>query len=85
MKGTRKTTLTDREIEVLRLLAQGYNNTQISHELNISDSGINKHIKKISNKTCIHNLILLAFYALGKGIVTQDEIKAAIKQEREQS
>lgn len=64
------------------LLAQGLTNQEIAEKLGISRSTVKSIIDDIERETGIHNRILLAFYALGKGIVTQNEIKAAISRER---
>jgi DNA-binding NarL/FixJ family response regulator len=76
--------LAEHETNVLRLLAKGHNNSQIAHTLQLSSRTAKQYIEKIKTKTGIKSRVLLAFYALGRGIVTQDEIRAAIKQERAQ-
>lgn len=73
----------DRVNAVLSLVAQGLTNQEIADLLKVECDTINSYLRTIRLKTGIRNRVLLSFYALGKGIVTQDEIRAAINQERE--
>jgi LuxR family maltose regulon positive regulatory protein len=47
--------LTDRELEVLRLIAEGYSNTEISQRLFLALSTVKGHNLKIFNKLQAHN------------------------------
>jgi DNA-binding NarL/FixJ family response regulator len=64
-------TLTQREREVLKLLAEGYLNKEIADLLNISVKTVEKHRANIMNKLEMHNVAALTAYAIGKGLVTQ--------------
>ena len=62
--------LTEREIEVLRLLAQGASNPQIAEELVITVNTVKSHISHILAKLQVDNRTQAAAYAVQKGIVT---------------
>ena len=61
--------LTDREVEVLRLLAAGNDNAAIAQELYISPRTVKNHISSILAKLHVDNRIQAAVYAVRKGIV----------------
>jgi DNA-binding NarL/FixJ family response regulator len=64
-----RTELTDRELEVLRLIANGKDNSQIAAELHISPKTVKNHISNILMKLQIQNRIQAAVYAVRSGIV----------------
>jgi DNA-binding NarL/FixJ family response regulator len=66
-------TITQREREVLKLLAEGYLNKEIADFLNISVKTVEKHRANIMNKLDLHNASALTAYAIQKGLVTQKE------------
>jgi DNA-binding NarL/FixJ family response regulator len=47
--------LTDREIEVLGLVARGYNNTDIARRLHLSDKTIRNHISNVFPKMHVND------------------------------
>ena len=61
--------LSDREIEVLRLLAAGKGNAEIAQELFISPKTVKNHIASILVKLQIENRIQAAVYAVKAGII----------------
>jgi DNA-binding NarL/FixJ family response regulator len=61
--------LSDRELEVLRLIANGKDNAEIARELFISPKTVKNHISNILMKLQIHNRIQAAVYAVRSGIV----------------
>ena len=61
--------LSDREIEVLKLIANGKDNAQIAAELHISPKTVKNHISNILMKLQIDNRIQAAVYAVRSGIV----------------
>jgi DNA-binding NarL/FixJ family response regulator len=61
--------LSDREIEVLKLIANGNDNAQIALELHISPKTVKNHISNILMKLQIENRIQAAVYAVRSGIV----------------
>src|SRR3989440_7489037 len=61
--------LSDREIEVLKLIANGKDNAMIAAELHISPKTAKNHISNILMKLQIDNRIQAAVYAVRSGIV----------------
>ena len=61
--------LSDREIEVLKLIANGKDNALIAAELHISPKTVKNHISNILMKLQIENRIQAAVYAVRSGIV----------------
>jgi len=61
--------LSDREIEVLKLIANGKDNAVIAAELHISPKTVKNHISNILMKLQIENRIQAAVYAVRSGIV----------------
>jgi two-component system, NarL family, response regulator LiaR len=64
-----RTQLTERELEVLRLIANGKDNAQIAADLHISSKTVKNHISNILMKLQIENRIQAAVYAVRSGIV----------------
>jgi DNA-binding NarL/FixJ family response regulator len=64
-----RTELSDREIEVLKLIANGKDNAMIAGELHISPKTVKNHISNILMKLQIENRIQAAVYAVRSGIV----------------
>ena len=62
-------TVTQREREVLKLLAEGYANKDISELLHISVKTVEKHRSNLIGKLDIHNVAQLTTFALEKGLV----------------
>jgi DNA-binding NarL/FixJ family response regulator len=61
--------LSERELEVLRLIANGKDNSQIAEALHISPKTVKNHISNILMKLQIDNRIQAAVYAVRSGIV----------------
>jgi len=61
--------LSERETEVLRLIANGKDNAQIAQELHISPKTVKNHISNILMKLQIENRIQAAVYAVRRGLV----------------
>ena len=61
--------LSDRELEVLKLIANGKDNAQIARELFISPKTVKNHISNILMKLQMENRIQAAVYAVRSGIV----------------
>ncbi len=61
--------LTQREAEVLQLIAEGYANKQIAAELNLSVKTVEKHRQQVMQKLDIHNIAGLVRHAAAKGII----------------
>ena len=61
--------LSDRELDVLRLIANGKDNSEIAEALHISPKTVKNHISNILMKLQIENRIQAAVYAVRSGIV----------------
>ena len=61
--------LSDRELEVLKLIANGNDNAEIAAALTISPKTVKNHISNILMKLQIENRIQAAVYAVRSGIV----------------
>lgn len=66
------TDLSEREIEILRLIARGANNPQIAEKLFISVNTVKTHIRNILAKLNLENRTQVAAYAIQKGLVNPD-------------
>src|SRR5690554_170085 len=62
--------LTNRELEILKLIVKGYMNKEIADMLNISLNTVLTHRKNIIGKTGIKTVSGLTFYSLRKGLIT---------------
>lgn len=62
-------TITQREREVLKLLAEGYMNKEIGDLLNISTKTVEKHRANIMSKLDLHNAAALTAFAIEQGLV----------------
>jgi DNA-binding NarL/FixJ family response regulator len=67
--ATIRSELSDREIQVLKLIANGKDNALIAGELHISPKTVKNHISNILMKLQIDNRIQAAVYAVRSGIV----------------
>ena len=65
---TIRTELSDRELEVLKLIANGKDNAQIAAELVISPKTVKNHISNILMKLQMQNRIQAAVYAVRSGL-----------------
>jgi len=61
--------LTERELDVVRLVAQGRSNHEIAQELVISEKTVKTHISNILGKLHLADRTQLAIYAIKKGLV----------------
>ena len=61
--------LTDRELEVLRFVAQGLNNREIAKQLFISENTVKNHIRNILEKLQLHSRMEAVLYAVREKIV----------------
>ncbi len=62
--------LSDREIEVLKLVAVGHSNSEIAELLAISERTVGAHISRILDKLGLSNRTQAALYAMREGLVT---------------
>jgi len=67
-----ESTLTDREVKVLELLAQGLSNQEIAQELCISKHTVTTHVSNILSKLHLASRTQAALYAIRKGLVSPE-------------
>jgi DNA-binding NarL/FixJ family response regulator len=67
--GSSWNSLTQREKEVLKLIAEGHKNAEIADFLCISVKTVNKHRSNLMQKLDLHNASALTAYAIEKGLV----------------
>jgi DNA-binding NarL/FixJ family response regulator len=60
--------LSPRELDVLKLLARGMENTQIAHELDISPRTVKNHVSSILSKLGLTSRLQAAIYAVRRGL-----------------
>jgi DNA-binding NarL/FixJ family response regulator len=68
------TELTERELDVLRLIANGLTNNQIAEKLVISENTVKGHVSNILSKLHLADRTQAAAYAWQQGIVRRKEI-----------
>lgn len=79
VQGTRRETLnpfselSDREMEILRLIAGGISNREIAETLFISEKTVKSHVSNILSKLHLADRTQAAVYAWSQGIVRRDE------------
>ena len=66
--------LTGREMEVLRLLAQGKSNREIADQLGITELTVRTHVSNILGKLHLASRTQAALYALKEGLASLDDI-----------
>jgi len=64
--------LTERELDVLKLIANGLTNSQIAEKLFISENTVKGHVSNILSKLHLADRTQVAAYAWQKGIVRRD-------------
>jgi len=67
------TELTGREMDVIKLIAQGLNNSQIAGELVISEHTVKGHVSNILSKLHLADRTQAAVYAWQMGVVRRDK------------
>ena len=65
--------LTDREMEVLRLVAKGLSNREIAQRLVITEATVRTHVSNILSKLHLANRVQATLYALQEGITSLDD------------
>ena len=67
--------LTEREVEVLRLVAQGLDNREIAERLSIGQATVRTHLDNILSKLHLANRVQATLYALRQGLTSLDDKK----------
>lgn len=71
--GPESECLTEREIEVLQLVAQGQSNRQVADLLTISEATVRTHVSNILSKLNLCSRTQAALYALREGLVSLND------------
>jgi two-component system, NarL family, response regulator LiaR len=69
------TELTDRELDVLKLIANGMTNSQIAEKLVISENTVKGHVSNILSKLHLADRTQVAVYAWQRGIVNREQME----------
>jgi two-component system, NarL family, response regulator NreC len=64
-----KDRLSQREVEVLRLIALGFTSVEIAHQLHLSPRTVESHRAHIIDKLGVSTRAELVSYALGRGLL----------------
>src|SRR4029450_8099883 len=67
-EGRGAPSLTERETEVLRLVAKGLSYKQIAERLGVSHRTVQNHVQNTLNKLQLHNRVELTRYAIERGL-----------------
>ena len=65
--------MSDRELDVLRLIADGMSNADIAARLVISDKTVKSHVSNILNKLHLADRTQAAVYAWREGVVRRGD------------
>ena len=65
-------TLTQREREILKLIAEGYKNKKIAEDLCISVKTVEKHRANLMGKLDLHSIQALTAFAIERGLVSRE-------------
>jgi DNA-binding NarL/FixJ family response regulator len=71
-EGPPEHTLSDREREVLALVAQGQTNGEIAEKLHVSAHTVRNHVTNILGKLGVSRRVEAATYAIKEGIIDED-------------
>lgn len=67
--------LTEREREVLALVAKGASNLEIACQLHISENTVKKHLRNILDKLHLQNRVQAAIYALQEDLISSTHLE----------
>ena len=72
-KAEQSSSLTNREVEILELLANGMSARQVSSRLKLSERTVNTHVANLYRKLGVSNRVEAVRYAMAHGIVKLPE------------
>jgi NarL family two-component system response regulator LiaR len=67
--------LTQREVDIIRLVAQGLSNRQIAEQLVIGEATVRTHVGNVLNKLHLANRVQATLYALREGLTSLEEME----------
>ena len=65
--------LSDRELQIIRFIAEGYTNSQIAAIVYLSNHTVNTHRKNIMKKLGVNNTAGIVMYAVNEQMVTPNQ------------
>ncbi|MEK6452225.1 MULTISPECIES: response regulator transcription factor [unclassified Myroides] len=71
---TKDVTITDKEVEIIRLFANQYSGREIAKKLNVSIRTIEKHKEILMQKTEASNFIGVIIFAITRHYITEDDL-----------
>ena len=70
--GHQRTELSERELEIIELVAQGLTNLEIGERLMISKRTVDNHVSNVFTKTGAKNRVALLNWAMDHGKICRD-------------
>ena len=70
-----KEPLTERELEIIKLVAQGLANKEIANQLEIAERTVRTHVSNILEKLHLANRTQATLYAIKKGLTVSEDVK----------
>ncbi|MBK5293111.1 MAG: response regulator transcription factor [Acidobacteriia bacterium] len=75
-KGRERSPLSNREREIVALVAQGFKNKEMAEKMFISEQTVKNHLHNIFDKLGVSDRLELALYAIHKGLHLGNDAKA---------
>jgi two-component system NarL family response regulator len=69
-RAVSSSTLTNREVEIVRYVASGLRNVEVAKHLSISEATVKTHLNNIFSKLALRDRVELVLYAFRTGLVT---------------
>ena len=73
MRSRDRSPLSQREREIVALVAQGYKNKEMAEKMFISEQTVKNHLHNIFDKLGVSDRLELALYAIHKGLHTEEQ------------
>lgn len=77
--------VTEREMDVLKLMARGYRNERIGQELSISEHTVRNHVASIFTKLGVETRVEAVVFALTLGLVSLEQIATEFQDKSEET
>jgi DNA-binding CsgD family transcriptional regulator len=76
--GSSRTSLSERELEIIELVATGLTNLEVAQKLMISKRTVDNHVSNIFTKTGAKNRVALLNWAMDNGKICRDGFNCCI-------